>query len=171
MRRAEADREFEEFARASAGPLVAFGYALTGNQHDAWDLAQEALLRLGRSWRRRDIASPWTYTRVTMVRLNADRVRRTSHETLTPDHGEIPSPQHVDVTDLHEWLIHALHQLTPGQRAALALKHMDGMNNAEIAEAMGCTEGTVRTHLSRGAAAIRAAQAGPINEENHHARH
>jgi RNA polymerase sigma factor (sigma-70 family) len=170
MRRQEADREFEEFARASVGPLVAFGYALTGNQHDAWDLAQEALLRLGRSWRRRDIASPWTYTRVTMVRLNVDRARRASRETLTPDHGEVSSAEPDDVTDLHQWLVDALHELTPGQRAALALKHMDEMTNAEIADAMGCSESTVRTHLSRGAAAIRAAQVGPIDQENH-ARH
>ncbi|WP_260428580.1 sigma factor [Micromonospora globispora] len=66
-----AEPAFEEFVRARWTSPVRYGYVLTGSPHDAADLAQEALARLGSAWPRvvrRD--NPDAYVRTTMARLH-----------------------------------------------------------------------------------------------------
>lgn len=75
--------EFAEFAQAETPRLLGLGYALTGNPHDAWDLTQEALVRVGTRWRRLAAQNPGGYARTVLVRLNIDRARRARREVLT----------------------------------------------------------------------------------------
>ena len=148
---------FEEFAVASTRPLLGLAHALTGNPHDAWDLTQETLARMAERWRRigRDpLADPAAYARTVMVRLNIDRVRRLRRELLpgtTPDR-----PVEMEVADgVDPWLVEALATLSPRQRTALALRYLEDLDVAGIADRMGCSVGTAKSHLSRGTERLR----------------
>ena len=77
---------FAEFAEAEVSRLLGLAYALTGDRHDAWDLTQETLLRVGLKWRRIDAGNPAGYARTVLVRLNLDRARRRKRERL----GDVP---------------------------------------------------------------------------------
>ncbi|ANH38013.1 RNA polymerase sigma-E factor [Nocardioides dokdonensis FR1436] len=141
--------EFADFAQAQTPGLLGFAHALTGNPHDAWDLTQETLVRMGERWGRTRFDEPAAYARTVMTRLNIDRLRRFRREVLTP------GPRREDtrvqlVGELDAWLVEALATLTPRQRTALALRYVEDLDVRGIAERMGCAEGTVKSHLSRG---------------------
>lgn len=59
------------------------------------------------------------------------------------------------VEELPEWLLAALRSLTPQQRAAVVLRVLEDLDHADIAERLGCSAGTARSHLSRGLARLR----------------
>jgi RNA polymerase sigma-70 factor (ECF subfamily) len=61
------------------------------------------------------------------------------------------------LAELDEWL----QSVSPDQRAALVLSVMEGMSNAEIAEAVGCSEGAVEQRLVRARVALRQRSRGP----------
>ena len=46
------DEDFEDFVAVQTRPLLGLAHALTANPHDAWDLTQETLARLGERWHR-----------------------------------------------------------------------------------------------------------------------
>ncbi len=79
--------EFADFAQAQTPGLLGFAHALTGNPHDAWDLTQETLVRMGERWGRTRFDEPAAYARTVMTRLNIDRLRRFRREVLTPAPG------------------------------------------------------------------------------------
>jgi RNA polymerase sigma factor (sigma-70 family) len=146
---------FEEFAAVELPRLLGFAIALTGDRHDAWDLAQEALARIGARWRKVDINNPSAYARTTIVRLNLDRLRVLRRERPT-----IALPQ-VLVEDVHPWpaeawLLEALKSLTPRQRTAVALRFVLDLDLASIAREMDCSIGTAKSHLSCGVQRLRA---------------
>lgn len=144
---------FEEFVAAETPRLLGLAYALTGHPDDAWDLVQEALVRVGMRWRRLAGENPGGYARTTLVRLNVDRVRRQRRDVS----GAVPeraTPIAVE-TRLEPWLEEALASLTPQQRAAVVLRVVEDLDHAGIAERLGCSAGTARTHLSRGLARMR----------------
>lgn len=146
--------EFEEFARTETPRLLGLAYALSGNPHDAWDLTQEALVRVGVRWRRVGRQHPAAYARTIVVRLNTDRGRRRGRELLTDATPDRAVPVEV-VDELEPWLLTALAALTPQQRAAVVLRVIEDLDHAGIAEHLGCSVGTARSHLSRGLARLR----------------
>lgn len=146
--------EFEEFARSETPRLLGLAHALTGNPHDAWDLTQEALVRVGLRWRRLSAQNPGGYARTVVVRLNIDRARRRRREVLTDTTPDRPAPVEV-VDEIDPWLRTALDELTPQQRAAVVLRVLEDLDHAGIAQRLGCSVGTARSHLSRGLARLR----------------
>jgi RNA polymerase sigma-70 factor (sigma-E family) len=157
------DQDFAEFAAAQTRPLLGFGHALTANQHDAWDLTQETLARMGERWGRARLDEPAAYARTVMVRLNIDRLRRLRREL--PLLGGPSEPAPVDVVgEIDAWLVEALATLSPRQRTALALRYVEDLDVRGIAERMGCSEGTVKSQLSRGTERLRqhAREQGPM---------
>ncbi|MEJ7628325.1 MAG: SigE family RNA polymerase sigma factor [Nocardioidaceae bacterium] len=147
--------EFEAFVGSEMSRLLGYARALTGNDHDAWDLVQEALVRIGMKWSRIERSgNPVAYTRTTLVRLNIDRLRRGGRERPVAD-----LPDAAAVSGLPEgvdpWLESAFNSLTPRQRTALVLRYVDDLDLAGIAEAMRCSLGTAKSHLSRGLQRLR----------------
>ncbi len=153
MDRASGDG-FAEFANAQARPLLGLAHALTANPHDAWDLTQETLARIGERWSRMQFDEPAAYARTVMVRLNIDRIRRLRRELPLLQRSDQPAPVQV-VGEFDGWLVEALRTLTPRQRTALALRHVEDLDIRTIAERMGCSEGTVKSQLSRGTERLR----------------
>lgn len=147
--------EFADFVAVQARPLLGLAHALTADPHDAWDLTQETLVRMGERWGRMSYDAPGAYARTVMVRLNIDRIRRLRRElprsTTGPDLAVAVEP----VSELDGWLVDALRTLSPRQRTALALRHVEDLDVRGIAERMGCSEGTAKSHLSRGTERLR----------------
>jgi RNA polymerase sigma-70 factor (sigma-E family) len=161
------DNGFDAFAEAETPRLLGLAYALTGSPHDAWDLVQEALVRVGMRRRRLADQNPGGYARTVVVRLNVDRVRRARRERSTSSVPERAAPvMLVDAPD--PWLLSALAGLSPQQRAAVCLRTLEDLDHAGIAERLGCSVGTARSHHSRGLARLRElAPAGAQEVENH----
>jgi RNA polymerase sigma-70 factor (sigma-E family) len=157
----DADRAFEDFVRARSPALVRYGYVLTGNPHDAADLAQEALARLGSAWsrvRRRD--DPEGYVRTTMARLHISRWRRLRRERLVgdpPDHGY--ADPGLDRVEGDAGLWRALGALPRRQRAVLVLRYYEHRTDEEIASLLGIARGTVRSQAARALDKLRASWA------------
>lgn len=157
------DRDFADFAAVQSGPLLGLAHALTANPHDAWDLTQETLARIGERWGRTRIEEPAAYARTVMVRLNIDRIRRLRRELpLLGSPREETVVEVVGETDA--WLVEALATLSPRQRTALALRYVEDLDVRGIARRMGCSEGTVKSQLSRGTERLRehAREHGPL---------
>jgi RNA polymerase sigma-70 factor (sigma-E family) len=154
---------FADFATAHAPALLGLAHALTANPHDAWDLTQETLARIGERWHKTTLDVPAAYARTVMVRLNIDRLRRLKRELPLPGRADEPAPVQV-VGELDSWLLDALRDLTPRQRTALALRYVEDLDVRTIAERMGCSEGTVKSQLSRGTQRLRehARDHGPL---------
>jgi RNA polymerase sigma-70 factor (sigma-E family) len=146
------DEDFSAFVDAQSSALLGLAHALTGNRHDAWDLLQETLVRVGEKWRRID--EPAAYSRTVMTRLNIDRIRRLRRE-LPGLRSSEPAPA-LELTGSSEaWLVEALTTLSPRQRTALALRFVEDLDVRAIADRMGCSEGTVKSQLSRGTERLR----------------
>lgn len=144
--------DFGAFVEAQSPALLGFAHALTGNRHDAWDLLQETLVRVGTKWQRID--EPAAYARTVMTRLNIDRVRRLRRELLGARTTE-PATADELTDEAEAWLVDGLATLTPGQRTALALRYVEDLDVRGIASRMGCSEGTVKSQLSRGLQRLR----------------
>jgi len=145
---------FAEFANTEARPLLGLAHALTANPHDAWDLTQETLARIGERWGRMRFDEPAAYARTVMVRLNIDRIRLLKRELPLLRGPEEAAPVEL-VGELDGWLVEALGTLTPRQRTALALRYVEDLDVRTIARRMGCSEGTVKSQLSRGTERLR----------------
>src|SRR5688572_15641851 len=86
--------DIERFIHDRAAALLRYGYVLTGNTHDAADLTQEALARLGLAWGRvRQKGDPEGYVRTTMARLHISWWRRRRRENLV---AAVPEKGYVD---------------------------------------------------------------------------
>ncbi|WP_243060145.1 sigma-70 family RNA polymerase sigma factor [Nocardioides sp. SR21] len=157
------DPDFADFVAVQTRPLLRLAHALTANPHDAWDLTQETLARLGERWGRTRFDEPAAYARTVMVRLNIDRIRRLRRELpLLGGPSEAAPVEVVGETDA--WLVEALATLSPRQRTALALRYVEDLDVRGIAARMGCSEGTVKSQLSRGTERLRehAREHGPL---------
>ena len=146
------------FVRNRATALLRYGYVLTGNPHDAADLAQEALARLGSRWRRiSEAGDPEAYVRTTMARLHISRWRRLRRERLVaepPDRGY--SEVGLARIDGDVGLWHALAALPARQRAVLVLRYYEQRSDEEIAAVLGIARVTVRSQAARALDKLRA---------------
>lgn len=150
---------FEEFAAVETPRLLRVAYGLTGNPHDAWDLVQEALVRVGARWWRLRNQNPGGYAQTVLVRLDVDRHRRLKRELPVESTGEDDRPVLLD-QPLDPQLVAALSTLSKQQRAAVVLRTIEDLDHAAIADRLGCSEATARTHLMRGLARMRDELAG-----------
>jgi RNA polymerase sigma-70 factor (sigma-E family) len=151
------DEEFTSFAVASLPDLRRTAYLMCGNWHHAEDAAQEALIRVYRSWRRIDRREGLlAYARRTTIRILIDQSRRPWRRERSIDRPE--SNQAVDPTaevDEREAMVRALSSLSPGRRACVVLRYYHDLTVAETARALGCSEGTVKSQTSDALKALR----------------
>lgn len=155
------DSRFADFVAERADALLRYGYVLSGNAHDAADLTQEALARLHRAWPKvRHKQDPEGYTRVIMARLHVSAWRLRRRERLAWDPPE-ESYEDAVPSDHEPELWQALKGLPRKQRAVLVLRYYEGLADAEIAQVLGISQGTVRSHASLGLNRLRATVTTP----------
>lgn len=150
------DDDFGTYVAARLPSLLRFGYALTGNPHDASDLVQDTLVNVGLHWARvqRSEGGVDAYVRRAMANGRISRWRRRRRETLVADMPEQVAAT-VDRLD-HEPLWQALRELPPRQRAVIVLRYYEDLSEAEIAAALGIAPGTVKSQASKAMATLRA---------------
>lgn len=150
---------FGELVRRHRDVLWAVALRTTGNPSDAEDALQEALvsaLRNVERFERRSAVRTWLYRIV--VNASLDRLRRSAARPSVPlaDHDPAHPVDEVDRATDRLDIIAALQQISPGQRAAVVLVHIEGMSVAEAAEVLELPEGTVKSRCSRGRAQLAA---------------
>jgi RNA polymerase sigma-70 factor (sigma-E family) len=153
--RAARDDEFEAFVRGNRAWLVRFAGTLTaGDAHLAEDLVQAALVRvyLARPSRTRDLRG---YVRRAVVNGLIDHERRpfSRRERSAPQLPERAAAASADSVDPE--LIAALAALPARMRAAVVLRHVEGLSVEETAGALGCSAGNVKSQSSRGLDKLR----------------
>lgn len=131
-------------------------YRLLGSREDASDVAQEALARASVRWARltgRGDPAPWVVRVATNLALDRWRRRRTAAAHPFAAGGAAVADPVDDRVDLHR----ALAALPRRQREVVVLRYVADLPEAAVAHALGCSVGTVKTHASRGLAALREA--------------
>ena len=146
------DEEFRAFFVAEGENLRRFGVFLTGDAEKGADLAQEAMARTYRHWKRIRNEDPGPYARRTLVNLvrSAHRrslVERRHREDRKHEDFHIQS----DSGRVDEWLriSEALKSLPPMRRAVVVLRFYEDMSEADIARVLDRPLGTVKSDLHR----------------------
>ncbi|ACZ89289.1 SigE family RNA polymerase sigma factor [Streptosporangium roseum] len=125
---------------------------------DPEDIAQEAFARLHARWARlRDGGAAVAYVRSTVCNLTRNRLRHlrlVRLRPLDPPPAAHSSEHVVIVAEKHRELLSAVDRLPRRQREALVLRYWLDLSEREIADAMGVSPGSVKTHTSRGLSAL-----------------
>jgi len=180
---ADMDGAFEDLVVAHQDRLYTIARRLLGDPSDAEEVAQDAFVRAYRALstypadRIRELRlRPWLASIV--VNLARNRRRRSADRhppvALTPlveagfdpadRPAERPESRHATAEAAREWAVR-LDRLPPAYRAAVVLRHVDGLSYDELSSALGRPEGTVKAQVHRGLRLLRAAletEAAPV---------
>lgn len=154
--------DFAEFVTRWSPALLRVAFLLTSDRGEAEDLLQTALLKTHRHWGRlSDREAAYPYVRQVLVTTHTSwRRRRRVPEVLldqVPDVvvGENSGPEVGRA-------LQALDELPPRMRAVVVLRWYEGLSEAETAEALGCSLGSVKSQASRGLARLRVLLDQPV---------
>jgi RNA polymerase sigma factor (sigma-70 family) len=130
------------------GRAYGVAYVVLGDRGEAEDVAQETLARALVRWKKVSAyAEPWV-VRVA-GNLAIDKIRKQQRARGVPIRDLPPlDAQRVD-------LQRALLELSPKQREVVVLRYVVDLPEVDVAQTLGCSVGTVKTHASRGLAALR----------------
>jgi len=162
------EKDFAEYFAARRDAVRRSAYLLCGDWHRADDLAQTAFVALHRRWRKiRDRGALDAYVRRTLVRAVIDESRRPwRRERFVEELPEKPSSDGEvgDSVATRSALIGGLRLVPPRQRAVLVLRFLEGLDVAATAEALKCSEGTVKSQTARGLTALREALGDTLDD-------
>jgi RNA polymerase sigma-70 factor, ECF subfamily len=160
-------QDLELIRRSQAGDTEAFGqlvtkyrtkiftmvYGMVRNEHDAWDLAQEAFLKAWRSIHRfegRSSFYTWLYSLTMNVTIYSVRRKGRREEVELNDAfpSFLPGPGvNYQRTEIREQVNAALAKLSPEHRAVVLLKELEDLQYHEIADVLNLSMGTVMSRL------------------------
>ncbi len=174
------DAGFAELVRRHDRVVYSVALRLTAGPADAEDLAADVFLRAYRALRDYDAARirelrlrPWLLTILRNTARNA--ARDAARRPGPPPAFEAPElavagpgvEQRVEDKLMQREWARLLGLLPEAQRVAVVLRHVEGLPTSEIAQILGCREGTAKSHVSRGLTRLRALlardDAGPFD--------
>jgi RNA polymerase sigma-70 factor (sigma-E family) len=148
---------FRDYVQARSRALLRTAYLLTGNLADAEDLLQSALAKTYLAWDRiEDRGALDGYVRRALVNTHISWWRRRRLDEFPTD--EVPDQAVADYSvssELQESLRRAIDRLPQRMRAAVMLRYYEDMTEAEVAEILGVSLGTVKSTVSRAVAKLR----------------
>ena len=153
----------EILVRRHASPLLTFIHRMVGDRHRSEELFQEVFLAVWLNRARYQFPrpfKPWLYT-IALNKCRAAYRGRPQPAQLSAEADAAPascaaSPLETAVAGETAQLVSAaVTELPPQQRAVVVLRIWDSLPYAEIAEIVGCTEATVRSHMYHGLASLR----------------
>jgi RNA polymerase sigma-70 factor (sigma-E family) len=161
MNRAD-EEDFRAFVAGRSAALLWFAHVLTGDRTDAEDVVQTALARTAAGWHRvRRTDNPEGYVRRAIVTTHLNAVRRRPWRERPA--AELPEPATGGATasaeqelDERDAMWRTLAALPPRQRAVLVLRYYEDLSEADIAEVLGCSRGTVKSQAAKAMAHLRA---------------
>ncbi len=146
-----APTDFTEFMRARWSALYRTAYLLTGDPHDAEELLQDAMARTCVKWRGiRDKGAADGYVRRILVHEASKGWRRRKHERPAEHLPEVPHAGGLGGLEQQADVWRQVEALPPRQRAVIVLRYYEDLSEADIASALGCSRGTVKSqaHLA-----------------------
>lgn len=153
MTKPEHDPGFADFVAVRYGDLLRTAYLLTGSHHAAEDLVQACLLKAMPRWDR--IVEPAASLRRVMVNQRVSWWRRLRRELPQADPPDSVVPDDAVAAAERTVVLAALAALPPRMRAVLVLRYWEDQSEAETADLLGCSIGTVKAQASRGLARLR----------------
>jgi RNA polymerase sigma-70 factor (sigma-E family) len=151
------DADFQEFVVSRSRSLLHSAYLLTGNVADAEDLVQSALAKTYQAWNRiEDRKALDGYVRRAMVNTHISWWRRRKLDEYPTD--DIPDQPVADTSassETKDALRRAIDRLPHRMRAAVVLRFFEDMTEAEVADVLGVSQGTVKSTVSRAVAKLR----------------
>ncbi len=157
--------DFDRFVAETVEPLLRSAYLITWDFAEAEDLVQECLFKVARRWPRvKKMERPVAYARTVLINLALDEGKRRSQRRSELGSGATGALEaHHDDAALRVLgrvetgtdLLGVLRELPPRQRATLVLRYFDDLSEAEVADVMGCSVGTVKSTTSRALGRLR----------------
>ena len=161
-RMTDLDADFTAYLEARQGRLLRTAYLLTGDQHQAEDLLQTSLAKLYLAWDKiRDRASIDAYARRIMVNENNSAWRRPwRRREQATDFAAEGAPAGTPTRHEYDegvgdavWMI--VQTLPRRSRAVVVLRYYEQLTEAETAEVLGISVGTVKSQTARAMASLR----------------
>ncbi|MFI6209350.1 SigE family RNA polymerase sigma factor [Streptomyces sp. NPDC051041] len=152
---------FSSYVRARRPVLLRTARSLTGNPSDAEDLLQTALTKTYVAWERiEDHRALDGYVRRALLNTRTSQWRKRKVDEFTCD--ELPEPEPVPGGDdpaerqaLHDAMWRAIMKLPARQRAMVVLRYYEDLSEAQTAEVLGVSVGTVKSAVSRALGKLR----------------
>ena len=150
---------FSEFVEARTPSLFRTAYLMVGDHQLAQDLLQEALVKTLIAWPRlRDHPDLEAYTARSWSRRRSRGGVAGASMNGRPTRCPRRSPGPVEAVATHDAVVAALLTVPPRQRAAIVLRYYQDLTEAQTAEVMGCSVGTVKSQVAAGLTAPRVAR-------------
>lgn len=152
------DAAFDAFVTSRERDLIRLGFALTGDPQAAQDFAQRAFLQTWTRWNQIQHADPYVYARRVLINDIAKQ-RRRGRILITPTEAlpEAQQPGEVERLADADRLLTALLALPPRTRAVVVLRYREDLSERQTSDLLGMSIGSVKSHGSRGLAALRQA--------------
>lgn len=167
------ERVFERLVHDHQDRIFALGFALTGNRHDAEEVAQDTFLRAYRALveytpdRVRELKQrAWLHRIALNVfrnRVRGVRPRLVELNGSEPDHSSGPEEDVIRRAEIDR-LASRVASLPARYREAVVLRHVQDLSYAEVAEALGQPVGTVKANVHRGLKILRGENHGDGDE-------
>jgi RNA polymerase sigma-70 factor (sigma-E family) len=136
--------------------LCRLAHLIVGDAAQAEELVMDAFVRTFVGWRRiRDLDKADRYLRRAVVNLSRSRNRRRHPEERSSLEGQPTMAFSLDIDpEVARVVWDAVHALPHRQRAAVVLRYYEDLPEADIADALGCSVGTVKSQLSKARATL-----------------
>lgn len=153
------DDGFDRFMAERWPRVLRSAYLLTGDRYDAEDLAQAAFERACAAWGRvRRAENPDAYLQRVLVNCHRGRFRK----RRVPEYSVAAVPEglrmvgdHADAHGERDLLMTALNDLSPGQRAVIVLRFYEDLTEAQAADVLRCSVGTIKSQTAKALARLR----------------
>jgi RNA polymerase sigma factor (sigma-70 family) len=146
---------FDAFFRDHYSNLLRALYLVTGNRHEAEELAQDTFVRAYERWElvsRAENRAGYLYRMaLNLHRSKLRRMARAAKKVVKP----FPEPDAMQAVDDRDAIGHALGEISSGQREAVVLVEWMGLSHEEAGAALGISPITVRVRIHRARAVLR----------------